>query len=152
MGSVRNIPGVMFNSFPTARLQTFPRTLGGNPCHHSSRTLRVARLMYGSREKEGKKTSHILHILCSKITGQFTSKITYYLPNQCSKISVDAKAPLKSPKHLAPRKHISCCSVMTSHYITATKTDFLTTQKGKIRYVGPQFPEEKQAMLASFTQ
>lgn len=119
----------MFNSFPTARLQTFPRTLGGNPCHHSSRTLRVARLIYRSKEK-GKKR-HILHILFSKITGQFARKITYCLPNQYSKISVVAKAPLKTPKHSAPRRHISCCSIMTSHYIMATKTDFLTTQKGK---------------------
>lgn len=142
----------MFNSFPTARLQTFPRTLGGNPCHHSSRTLRVARLIHGSREKKKKKRRHILHSLLSKITRPFTTKITYCLPNQDSKISVDAKAPLKTPKHSAPRKHISCCSVMTSHYITATKTDFLTTQKRRIRYVGPQFPEEKQARLASLTQ
>lgn len=147
MWSVRGIPGVMFNSFPTARLQTFPRTLGGNPCHHSSRTLRVARLIYGSREK--KKKSHILHILFSEITRQNNIQFTKSIFKE---ISVDAKAPLKTPKHSAPRKHISCYSVMNSDCITATKTDFLTTQKRKIRYVGPQFPEEKQAMLASFTQ
>lgn len=41
---------MIFSSFPTARLQTFPRTLGGNPCHHNSRTLLVLRL-----ELKGKK-------------------------------------------------------------------------------------------------
>ena len=28
-------PLVMFNSFPIANCQTFPRTLGGNPSHHN---------------------------------------------------------------------------------------------------------------------
>lgn len=31
-------------SLPTARLHTFPRTLGGTPCHHSSRTRRDVHL------------------------------------------------------------------------------------------------------------
>lgn len=34
----------MFNSFPIAKLQTLPLTLGGMPCHHSSRTLREQHL------------------------------------------------------------------------------------------------------------
>ncbi len=37
-------PEVMFSSFPMARLQTFPLTLGGRPCHHRSLTRRVPRL------------------------------------------------------------------------------------------------------------
>ena len=44
-------PGVIFSSFPTARLQTFPRTLGGNPCHHNSRTLLVLRLELKGEKK-----------------------------------------------------------------------------------------------------
>lgn len=34
----------MFNSLPIAKLQTLPLTLGGMPCHHSSRTLREQHL------------------------------------------------------------------------------------------------------------
>lgn len=34
----RDSPWVMFSSLPIARLQTRPRTLGGIPCHQSSRT------------------------------------------------------------------------------------------------------------------
>lgn len=39
-----HVPCVMVRSLPTARLHTFPLTLGGMPCHHKSLTLRDVHL------------------------------------------------------------------------------------------------------------
>lgn len=44
-----HLPGVMLRSLPTARLHTFPRTLGGTPCHHSSLTRRDVHLRDSQR-------------------------------------------------------------------------------------------------------
>lgn len=41
----------MFSSFPMARLQTFPLTLGGRPCHHRSLTRLVPRLKKHTQQR-----------------------------------------------------------------------------------------------------
>ncbi len=49
----------MLSSFPMARLQTFPRTLGGTPCHQRSRTRRVLCLCDGNRAHHCKTLKNI---------------------------------------------------------------------------------------------
>lgn len=47
-----DLPWVMFNSLPIARLQTLPLTLGGIPCHHISRTFREEHLVKKTKKKQ----------------------------------------------------------------------------------------------------
>lgn len=112
-----DIPGVIFSSFPTARLQTFPRTLGGNPCHHNSRTLLVDRLQRGERWEKEKRRVRLLEaqpFSFNKISLLLKSKPN---PKRCVLRSSDSFAILPFFLHLrAPQIYVQWSSNFKKYF------------------------------------